>query len=216
MERQLAVREAPDLVVFYDGTNDINVLAEQGGEQPTVYNADDYRATVESGVVDADGPPVADEGVSRRTWDWWRQRSMVAEVARQARAALAVAPAAAAPDEDGPLSGEERLAAVPAAVEVYRRGRAAALAIAEDHDLPPPTFFWQPEGESRDPNSPSRQAAARVGEPTIDISDALLGVDPDEVFIDGGHTNELGALLVAQAMWEHLEPQLQDLLGDTR
>jgi lysophospholipase L1-like esterase len=199
LERQLAARPAPELIVFYDGTNDINVLAEQGGERPTVYNADDYAAAVQGGVVDAaSGEVVQDESLGRQAWEWWRERSLVAEVASGLRDQLAVAPAAA-----GDLTGEERSRALPAAVDVYQRGRTLVLALAEEHDVPV-VFFWQPERSASDPDDPIRRGAEMVGEPTIDLSTSLLEVDPESVYIDGGHTNELGARLVAEAMWPSL------------
>ncbi|OWY59197.1 hypothetical protein B7486_75875, partial [cyanobacterium TDX16] len=181
-------------VVFYDGTNDLSALAEQGGEQPTIYNADVYRATIEGGVHDADDLP-ADRSLPGAVYDWWRVRSLVGEVAGSVRQAVA-APAGA----QEVLSRESREAAVPAAVDVYTRARSRALDLVERHDVAA-VFFWQPEWESSDETSPSRAAGRAVGPPTIDLSEALLDVDPEDVYIDGGHTNELGARLVAEAMW---------------
>jgi lysophospholipase L1-like esterase len=213
LERQLAVLEPPDLVVFYDGTNDINVLAEQGGNRPTVYNADDYRTTVAGGVVESTAPPVPDVGLWRRTFEWWRERSLAAEVAGQAEELSAGAPALAGEEqpEGVALTGEDRSAALPTAVDIYQRGRAMALELAEDHDLGDPVFFWQPELESVDAQSPSRRGAVLAGEPTIDISTVLADPDSEPVFIDGGHTNELGARIVAEAMWGYLAPLVEDL-----
>ena len=42
----------------------------------------------------------------------------------------------------------------------------------------------------------AEQSIEQLTEPTIDISDILVGKER-EVFIDGGHTNEEGARLVA-------------------
>jgi lysophospholipase L1-like esterase len=214
LERQLAVQEAPDLVVFYDGANEINTIAEQGGEQPTVYNADDHRATIEGGVVDAaSGEVVRDESLGRQVWDWWRKRSLVAEIARQARGAVegrAAAEEVAQGDAGTDLSDEAKAAAVPAAVDVYVRGREVVLDLASDHDVEP-AFFWQAEADSVSEDSPMRQAARLVGEPTIDLSLTFQDVALEDVFIDGGHTNELGAQMVAEAMWVHLDEIVADL-----
>lgn len=216
LERQLAERDAPDLVVFYDGANELNTLAEQGGDQPTVYNADDYRVTIEGGVIDASSGEATGESLRRQVWDWWSERSLVAEVARQVgflgepAAADEQAQGDGGVDLDDESFPEAKQDAVPAAVDVYVRGREVVLDLAADHDVEP-FFFWQAEEESAYEDSAMRRAVQLVGEPTIDLSLTFADLEPEEVFIDGSHTNELGARLVAEAMWAHLEESVAEL-----
>ncbi|OWY63546.1 hypothetical protein B7486_52495, partial [cyanobacterium TDX16] len=203
LERQLAVREAPDLVVFYDGTNDVNVQVEQGGGQPTVYNADDYAATVEGAPRAEDGTPAKPPSLARRLFDSWRETSLVGEVSNQV---AGVAPAWAGESEQRSPEAEQE--AVDDAVAVYQRGRAFVLDLAAEHDVPV-VLFWQPELDtSTNPTSVRADAAEAAGAPTIDLTDALTGVPSEDVYLDGAHTNELGARLVAEAMWPHLTPAL--------
>jgi lysophospholipase L1-like esterase len=205
LDQQLAVREAPDLVVFYDGTNEVNVMAEQGGNQPTVYNADDLRATFEGGAVTDAGEVAEEQPLDEAIFEVWRDTSLVGEIAREARQVLSVAPAAAG---EVPDPGADPREVVDEAVAVYQRARDRVIDLTERHDVET-LFFWQPKAESTtSPDGPMRTAARLVGSPTIDLSLALSSVPGDQVFIDGGHTNELGALLVAQAMWPYIESQV--------
>ena len=64
--------------------------------------------------------------------------------------------------------------------------------------------------ESGDELAPLERAAELIGAPTVDLTAALDGVDPESIFIDGGHTNERGARLVAEAMWPLIEQALAD------
>lgn len=54
-------------------------------------------------------------------------------------------------------------------------------------------------------------ANQNISAPTINVSDALD--DHQGVYIDGGHTNEEGARLVAERLWRELEPQIAELYG---
>lgn len=217
-EQELAARAAPDVAVFYDGTNDVNVQAEQGGGQPTVYNAQQYREAMEGIRLEDDGSGdvvvVPDRSLQGQLFDWWGDTSLIAELARQVQEVLSVAPAAAG-DDEWDLTPEEERAVVSDAVEVYRRARTLVLELSDQHEVEP-LLFWQPELATTDPSNPRAEAADLVGPPTIDLTDVLSGVDPDSVYIDGGHTNELGARLVAEAMWEHLEPLVQQAYEDER
>ena len=66
-------------------------------------------------------------------------------------------------------------------------------------------FFWQPVMAG-----PAEiWANENISAPTINVSDALD--DHQDVFIDGGHTNEEGARIVAERLWRELRPQVEDL-----
>ena len=45
-------------------------------------------------------------------------------------------------------------------------------------------------------------------QPTTDLTDAVSAVR-GEVFFDGVHTNERGARLIAEEMWEALRPSIE-------
>lgn len=203
-EQELAVRPPPDVVVFYDGSNELNVQVEQGGGQPTVYNADDYRRLVEGDDA---------HGAAAPWWRRWLELSATARAIDRARGpAGALVPAAAAgePGEAGD-DGDDGDPVLDA-VAVYERARAVAIDLAAAHGVVP-VFFWQPERASRLEGTDQARAAALVSAPTIDVSDALDHVDVDEVFIDGGHTDETGARLVAESLWEHLAPVVAERSG---
>ena len=204
-DRELFLREAPDLAVFYDGTNDMNVQREnfntaphrQGA--PTIYD------------VQARNEALADESVAAQQAETlyrrYERRSLVHELVDGLRGMFGAVPAGAAPAGDDPGGLVERTLAV------YQQTRGMIRGVADEHGVET-RFFWQPEMDSLDENSDYAQAARRVGSPTIDISGALAGLDPETVYIDGGHTNELGARVVAEAMWEHLAPVVADLSED--
>jgi lysophospholipase L1-like esterase len=86
---------------------------------------------------------------------------------------------------------------------VYERAKAMTRSIAARADVPV-RFFWQPAAGEGDPE---RRAKAELTSSTIDISDVLL--DHPEVFLDGVHTNEEGARIVAERMWEDLRPTIE-------
>lgn len=190
----------PDLVVFYDGINDASVqilglLGDTGpvGE-PSVLGADQMR-----------------DAVLREY---------------QIDGGSAVPPA--------PLTGQERRppfsadAAVSAIATAYQQGIDLSRALASRHHFEV-VHLWQPVLYSKATLDPGEQellpelgldafryrewkrlfAAISTGLPrgVIDLSAALDGA-PGPVFSDNAHTNEVGAELVATAMFAELRPRL--------
>ena len=209
-EQALAVEEPPDLAVFYDGINEILTQAEDHEPgQPTIYNADTYTARL-AGPVSSPGvdrQPVGDLGEA--VWLWWREHSALARLTERVQAEFAIAPAAA---QNDPFTADVLHEAVPETVEVYTRARSVLLDIAARHEVET-LLTWQPDQrvvESGDELAPLERAAELIGAPTVDLTAALDGVDPHSIFIDGGHTNERGARLVAEAMWPLIEQALAD------
>ncbi|MEZ5320884.1 MAG: hypothetical protein R2698_02165 [Microthrixaceae bacterium] len=88
------------------------------------------------------------------------------------------------------------------AADVYRRGRAITESIARRRGIEP-VFYWQPLLVG---GALYRRTARMVGPPTIDISGALAR--HGEVYLDGGHTNEAGARIVAERIWQTLGPKV--------
>src|SRR5262249_39715634 len=116
---------------------------------------------------------------------------------------LGAMPAGAAnPDPEEVAAQRGRLMA-----KVYVRSRRISIALAAQHRVTP-IFFFQPDRLDDEKISPRYTADRLVGPPPIDITDAMKGHQPTDIYLDTGHTNELGAQLVAQAMWRHLRPQV--------
>ena len=94
--------------------------------------------------------------------------------------------------------------------QVYERGKQLTLNIAERAQVEP-LLFWQPMAYQ---GPPQLRAIEQLTDSTVDISDSLDG--HEDVFIDGGHTNEEGARIVAEAIWEYLGPQVQAWYKENR
>lgn len=197
----LAAGERPDLIVFYDGINDLALQFQQafGGigvvGDPSDLTAYAYRQQLAgqlTGTGAAPAPLVAVPGVGRP-------------------------PSAAA--------------TIEALMGVYQRGRELALALGEHYGIPV-AHFWQPDLFNTTELEPGERevvrdlgmddfrydAVARIAraaveslpDGVIDLSDAYAGED-GPVLTDQAHTNELGARLVAEAMYPSLAPALAAL-----
>lgn len=193
----------PDLVVFYDGANDVSVQAQPlpGGSAtadaavPSHFGLANAIALSrpdvkqKESVVDPENPV---EGL----WRAYRAHSLAARLVSGASGLFAATPAYA--QEVSDIDQD----AVDKAVRVYRRGRSVARSIGQQADVPT-RYFWQPEGF----DLPGyRQAPGRVGAPTVDLT-GVLDDEPD-VFLDLVHTNEHGAHVVAQAMYQELKKDI--------
>ena len=75
--------------------------------------------------------------------------------------------------------------------------------MADDAGVPA-VFFWQP---IKNPIEEYMAIAELLPAGVIDITDAYDDVEGD-IFIDGGHTNEVGAEAVAEEIYDWIEPQL--------
>ena len=116
-------------------------------------------------------------------------------------------------------------------MRVYEQGLDLARRLGTAYEFPV-VHFWQPDLFNTDELLPGEQevverlglddfrfgalhdlseaVAEALPAGVVDISDAYEGRD-EPVLTDQAHTNELGARLVAEAMYEHLEPQLARL-----
>ena len=207
LEQELARRDPPDLAVFYHGFNELSTQTEAPENlsgQPAIFQL----------AVTADGferapplPQVDDPGEPSVTQDYV-ETSAVHKLWRRAGSVLTIAPAAAdEPFYRPPLA--DRLQAVDNAEAIYRRTLPLIQQVAREHGVPP-VVFWQPAlPKGQDPDYD--ELSSRVGDLGIDISDALDDA-PAPIYIDGLHTNELGAQLSARAIWRHLAP-IADGLG---
>lgn len=194
----LAAGGRPDLVVFYDGINDGAVPLQQalGGigvpGEPSEIVAFAYRRLLAGQLTGTDLPPT---------------------------------PLAPTVSISRPPQAEELVEAV---LQVYRRGLELGRALGEAYDVPV-VHFWQPTLFTRQPLAAGEQEvvdelgldefqfdatarlframASRLPAGAIDLSDAFDGAT-EPILTDQAHHNELGARLVAEAMYDELVPQL--------
>lgn len=202
LEQELASRPAPDLVVFFDGHNEAGVRAENEtppDNQPAVFQQDVVaeafdRAPAQPGQVAAPEPSIwADYVATSVASKIWR---LVGEAAAQ--------PAGAQP---GPVFDPATADETRDVFSVYSRAVDLAGSVADRHGVVP-EFFWQPAPD--DNNAGPLLDLSALLPPTVhDIRDAFDGYADDAIFIDGGHTNELGAHLVAVAIWAELREALR-------
>jgi len=188
---QMLTRLAPpDLVVFYDGSNDTGLGWER----------------IERGLLEEDGI----------------FRMAVSETDREQLARLPRTPDSELPAPEDRLDLNVELVA-----RQYRRGVSLARRLCASYGVPV-LHFWQPQPFAKVPSPADDELWRRVGfDPAMlpaarrvyDEARRAAGVDPIDlsrvlddvevpVFFDGSHTNELGARLVAEAMYEHLRPVL--------
>ena len=199
-ERALVEDGAPDLVVFYDGANDINVQnAAVGGlpgpeADPTIFRTSGEQR-------DAVPPPLSAPEPARA--DTWYDAVMENSVLLRLAGGLGLESPASA--DDSPVASQDDL--VQRTLEVYARGQSLSGALALRSGVEP-MYFWQPQFATAVPDGPPAQVAASLRPPTIDLSDAFEGYESDAVYLDGVHTNELGAELVARAMFPHVLEEL--------
>lgn len=208
-EQALARRDPPDLVVFYHGINEVYSLLESPsnmGSQPSIFQIDVtadafHRAPPLPGQQPPPEPSVREAYL----------RTSVATRLLRAGGGLVAAPAGAEepPYQPTPAALER---ATAESEQIYRRSVALIRHEARDHDVPT-AMFWQPAGteevSSQYYADSERMAAIGGG---IDISDALAH-PPAPIYIDAVHTNELGARLSADAIWEHLVPMVDGASG---
>lgn len=202
-ERALAHQAPPDLAVFYHGFNELSTQTEAPenlGPQPTLFQLGMLERTFnQAPTLPGLAQPRRVEPTVARDY---RDTSVVHRVLRSVGAVL-VPPVAAqegyyiAPPEDVD-------AAVGYAADIYQRSMTLIDHAADVHDVPT-AVFWQPGGGLTGYDRLTPLVAGVSG--GVDLSDVLD--DPGApIFIDGGHTNELGAQIVAAAIWEHMGSRL--------
>ena len=205
-EQELARRGPPDLAVFYHGFNELSTQTaapENLGPQPTIFQltitAEAFgRAPALPGASPAPEPSVRDE---------YLQSSAAHKLWRGLRSLGVVAPAGAEGADDAPFyvpDAADMARAVEQSDQVYRRSMALLAHVADGHDADT-AVFWQPTT----PWPPYDELTDRVAsvDGGVDLTRALDD-PPQPVYIDGIHTNELGARLVAEAMWPTLRARL--------
>lgn len=208
-ERALAHEGAPDLAVFYDGANELGVQFEQRYPEPTPADLDNWTRLLTGRGLEPGQPQAEPEvDVGMRTalsdlWNQYRSTSALGRLAGNVGSIFAIQPAGAqgGPPDDEVTTGD---AEARNAAAIYERGRALTQLIGSEAGVPT-MFFWQPAfGDSAD----YRALARRMAPETIDLTRVLDDLD-EPVYVDVIHTNELGARLVAEAMWDDLRPAVE-------
>lgn len=199
-EQALAHRPAPELAVFFNGTNDLAAQSPGASAQ-----SDDPTMSQLTLTPAAPVPAPFTAAIPRRerTWaEWWADTSAVGRLLGAATSPFAIARAGAAER----LSPEGAVMA-QRVLDIYERGRVLADALADLHGVEP-VHFWQtvpgPIAES-----PFEAVDNAIAPPTINVTDVYDDVPRDDVFIDEVHTNEVGARMMAERMWETLRPLLE-------
>jgi lysophospholipase L1-like esterase len=195
--------EAPDLAVFYDGSNDFGLAVQNtfGGANPRGEPGDAYAIT--------------------------QRRGLAVSGEIRGGSAEPPAPLGLRPGRK-PVSVDE---VIGDAVGVYAQGVELGRTLADWYGFRI-AHFWQPDIFSKDPLDPAEKDFLRRSEFSaadvrttvamirrtreslppgiIDVSDALDHLS-GPILSDNVHTNEKGARAVAEAMYAHLEPELVEL-----
>lgn len=193
----LANEPSPDLVLFYDGVNEI----------------------WGTGTRRSEAEPDVTEPIAPMTDQFWNELLKAYDSAPPPAPDGAVPPTTSVGEK---LSATDvgRLA-----VDRYRRSLSMSRDIAEARDLPT-VWFWQPSRLSRPPvegepndgdlEDDARQIteAAEAGIPdgVVDVTDAFDGVD-EPLFSDDVHHNELGAKIMGERILAEIRPLIDAELG---
>ncbi len=174
-------RPGPDLVVFYDGANEISQhISQPATDQPQYYQGPGGPSSPDSdgGLLDA-----------------WGRTSLLGQVLDSADGRGSPLPAP-------PATLVEQI------TSVYRRGLDLARALAVKEDIAFASFF-QP-AKLYDDLTWVDQVRVRLPNGTVDLADVLDGAG-EATYFDAVHTNEAGARLVAEAIYGHLADQIAGL-----
>jgi lysophospholipase L1-like esterase len=180
--------------VFFDGQNELGTQHESPENlsvQPTVYQLE----TVLDGLRAAPALPGQGEAPEPSLRTEYEQTSALHKLLR----ALDLIEPVAAQAFDPERYQQE----LDNALSIYTRSVELIRDLARRRDTRV-VNFWQP---GRTDNTSYEALVQQLPRGVVDITDAFEAGPGDEgIFIDGGHTNELGARLAAEAIWEHLGP----------
>lgn len=212
-EQLLANEGVPDLALFYDGANETLTESLVPEAVPSHYDVGQAADAADGKAFATRFAEPPDAGTALEdAWYAYSEHSLAHKVARWFSA-----PAGASPAEEASVGRSTRRSDDEVespdfditeqdgidAGQVYMRIQRLTRTLSEEHDVPT-LFYWQPYSSPTDHDVAAR---AQIGPPTIDIAELLL--DHREVYIDGAHTNEEGARIVAERMWEDLGPEVE-------
>ncbi|MGI8936838.1 MAG: hypothetical protein ACR2JF_01240, partial [Iamia sp.] len=212
-----AAEEPPDFVLFYDGANEITTQSLLKDAVPSHTLAASYAEHLSGGIATELVQEPAPEDVVGDLWHAYSQHSLAHKLVRQLQSQPAGAGTAPDDSEDPLFTNGESVDEETGqrhydltdqdgtdAGQVYARGQRITRGLSDQYRVEP-FFFWQPVASA---DGPVQKARDELRPPTIDLSRLLL--DHLDVFIDGGHTNEEGARLVAEELWATVEPTIVD------
>ena len=229
--------EVPDLVVFYDGANELGAQFRSGpSDDPIHLQSTAIEERLAATRLPA-GEPVDDRSPFARMYDAYADVSAVHRLLREVPvdAIPLTAPPSTRRSQPGePMEPWPDQQVRPdvrgaAAARLHRRGVELATSVGEGFGFPT-AFFWQPFIYSKEPVAGEEEVvgswgtdpaswrtafeAAQAGlhPSVVDLSDALDEAG-EPLYYDFVHTNERGAALVAEAMYRHLRPALLELSG---
>ena len=199
-ERRLAEGERIDLAVFYDGFNELGVQGEAYSPDPSHYDVATLRRIIEDEADRRYEDPTLLGGVGEVA-SAYAAASGVGRLAHRLRGGdEAVAPVQAE------LSEHEAQQRERAALDVYARGVQAIRDLGARHGVEV-RFFWQAVQGAW-----LGTFADRLPAGVVDLSGVLEPAG--DVWLDGVHHNELGARVVADAIWAEIGSDVGALAAD--
>lgn len=189
-ERSLA-HDPPDLALFVNGPDDVAVQHERRSSDPTHYGL----AATESSLRED----------RRSLVERYRDTSAINGIAERVRSILAIHAASASPGVAS-ITPQAR-----DTIDIYGRSVALITILSEQHRVPV-RHFWQPVEVARDDRSIYAEVTRALPEQVTDVTDAYDGAS-SPVYLDGVHTSEAGAALLAAAIYAQLRPDLLALQG---
>jgi hypothetical protein len=193
-ERVLAGGHDLDLAVFLDGHDDLAVQSESVSEDPTHHDADAMQEIVDDyAELHEEEPTVG--GLWQELGDAYVRASGAARIIDRLVGEPADPPGGSAGDSS---SAEE---AGRAATEVYGRAVDRIHEVADDHDVAV-RLFWQPQRDGW-----PAEVVDRLPDGVTDLSGLFAG-EEDEYYIDAVNTNEAGARVLAEALWQELRDEV--------
>jgi 4-amino-4-deoxy-L-arabinose transferase-like glycosyltransferase len=195
-ERRLAEGGEYDMAIFLDGFNEFHIQASDYNENPTHNSANIVNGLVNDFREDRAHLPGPLDGVGE-----------LAESYHRASGAWRIWDAVQGNDstlpgrEGAPTGTPEQQ--TDNALGIYGRAKTLVEDIGEDSGTPV-RFFWQPSKVGWTP-----EVLERLPEGTVDLSDVFGGATTP--YYDEVHTDEVGAEVIAQAMWDQVGPELTAL-----
>ena len=226
LEELLTTGYRPKVVVFYDGINDLYAQANSGtSATPTYIGADKFRqAASRTGATSSSGAP----SLGSQIYDTYSNHSLLLRLSTTLGLVNPPQPTSSGSQESGWAPDQSiptALTRASDAVSIHERAIDLLTALATRYGFRA-IAFWQPYLYTKRIVAGEQAAAGLLAEnpaawramasesekelqpPVIDITKAFNS-SSQPVMIDFMHTNELGAQLVANAMYPYLKSAIR-------